>query len=220
MISCINHETIQYFGLPHISQFHLRHRCFVERQQYNVRSYKGMEYDQYDTPAATYLVYESPSGEAWGCSRLTPVQQGSMIKDLWPDLVTDPRILNREDVWEGTRFCIDKSLPPAIRARICKELVIAYLEFGLLNKIKSIIGVMPPPIFKRVFRGAGCDYRLLGPEKIVDGIPIRAAELKVSEEMISRARDFTGIHDALLKMNQAQRPVNENNPNIHKRVQK
>ena len=70
-----------------------------------------MEWDQYDTPAAIYLVYLSPEGEAWGCSRLTPVERGSMLKDLWPELVDKPDNVFVPGVWEGTRFCIEKTLP-------------------------------------------------------------------------------------------------------------
>ncbi|MCK4944839.1 MAG: autoinducer synthesis protein [Alphaproteobacteria bacterium] len=199
MISCVNYENLQQFGKAFSSQFRLRYRCFIERQKYNVSSYNEMEYDQYDTPASAYFVYESPDGEALGCSRLTPVSQGSMLQDLWPDLVDNPDHLYTNNVWEGTRFCIDKRLPPNLRQQICRELVLAYLEFGLNNGVQKIIGVMPPLIFKRVFGRAGCEYDLLGPEKIIDdGDVIRAAALVVSAERLIRVRKKTGISQSVL----------------------
>ena len=40
----------------------LRHRLFVERNGWQVPSHDGMEYDQFDTPAAVYLVRNLPPG--------------------------------------------------------------------------------------------------------------------------------------------------------------
>ncbi len=131
MISCISCENAHLFGPAFHSQFQLRYRAFIERQDYDVRIYKGMEYDQYDTPASHYLVYHTPDGRALGVSRLTPTTQGCMLKDLWPDMVEDKELLSSAQVWEGTRYCIDKDVEPALRTRIIHEMAIAYLEFGL-----------------------------------------------------------------------------------------
>ena len=76
MISCISCETIHLFGPAFHSQFCLRYRAFIERQDYDVRIYNGMEYDQYDTPASHYLVYHTEEGRALGVSRLTPNDAG------------------------------------------------------------------------------------------------------------------------------------------------
>jgi acyl homoserine lactone synthase len=45
-----------------------------------------MEYDQYDTPAATYLVWLDGSGVARGCVRVTPTDRPYMIRDNWPEM--------------------------------------------------------------------------------------------------------------------------------------
>ena len=102
MISCITCENIHLFGPAFHSQFRLRYRAFIERQDYDVRIYNGMEYDQYDTPASHYLVYHTEGGQALGVSRLTPTTQGCMLKDLWPGMVEDKALLQSEQVWEGT----------------------------------------------------------------------------------------------------------------------
>ena len=131
MISCISCENAHLFGSVFHSQFQLRYRAFIERQDYDVQIYKGMEYDQYDTPASHYLVYHTPDGRALGVSRLTPTTQGCMLKDLWPNMVEDKELLDSAQVWEGTRYCIDKDVEPALRTTIIHEMAIAYLEFGL-----------------------------------------------------------------------------------------
>ncbi len=116
MISCISCENIHEFGPAFHSQFRLRHGGFVERQQYDVSVYDGMEFDRYDTPASRYLVYHTDEGQALGVSRLTPTVLSCMLKDLWPDLVADKSLLQSEAVWEGTRYCVDKDAPPRAAA--------------------------------------------------------------------------------------------------------
>jgi N-acyl-L-homoserine lactone synthetase len=68
------------FGSAFYSQFQLRYRAFIERQDYDVQIYKGMEYDQYDTPASHYLVYHTPGGQALGVSRLRPRHRAACSK--------------------------------------------------------------------------------------------------------------------------------------------
>ena len=68
MISCISCENVHEFGPAFHSQFRLRYGGFVERQQYDVSVYDGMEFDQYDTPASRYLVYHTDGGRR--CSGL------------------------------------------------------------------------------------------------------------------------------------------------------
>ena len=74
MISCISCENVHEFGLAFHSQFRLRYGGFVERQQYDVSVYDGMEFDRYDTPASRYLVYHTDEGRALGVSRLSSRQ--------------------------------------------------------------------------------------------------------------------------------------------------
>lgn len=203
MIVCVKYENLYLYGQAFHSQFRLRHECFIERQDYNVSECRGMEFDQYDTPAAVYLVYLSPEGEAWGCSRLTPVSHGSMLKDLWPELVDQPESVFKAGVWEGTRFCIKKDLPADLRLQICREIVIGYLEAGIGMGAERIIGVMPPFIFKKVFINSGCHHEFLGKKiKISSGEIIRAASIAVTQDSLDNARETTGIFGNIIAHNE------------------
>ena len=46
---------------------------FIDRQQYDVKTIDGMEFDEYDTLASVYLVYSENGRTVLGCSRLTPI---------------------------------------------------------------------------------------------------------------------------------------------------
>lgn len=194
MLVCATYENLHKYGYAFYSQFCLRHRCFIERQNYNVSKHNGMEFDQYDTPAAVYLIYLSPEGKAWGCSRLTPVEHGSMLQDLWPDLVNKPDEVFMPGIWEGTRLCIEKDLPVEVRQRICRELVLGYFEAGLEMGMKKIIGVMPPFIFRKVFGAAGCQYDFLGKKlKLPCGDVVAAATMNVTHDALEAVRKVSGI---------------------------
>ena len=176
-----------------LAQLHrLRFRQFRERQSYEVPVYNGMEYDQYDTLATTYLVWRDDSGIVRGCSRLNPTDRPYMLRDLWPGMASGP-LPSSPAVWEGTRICIEKDLDGALRERIKHEIVLGYLEYGLAHGIERYIGVMQSFIWRRVFDAAGWTPHYLGEERLIDGLRTRAGEVHVSEPALAAVRFATGI---------------------------
>lgn len=197
MITCVRYENLGSTANLFNAQFELRYKCFIERQHYNVRSYRKKEYDQYDTPATVYLVYHV-QGAVLGVSRLLPIRQACMIKDLWPEMVEDKSILGARNIWEGTRFCIEKDLQAVERRRIAQELVLSYLEFGIQEGIDKIIGVMPKLVLRTVFGACGIDYSPLGATKVIDGIPIQAASMNVTYSQLMHGRQKTRILESVI----------------------
>lgn len=208
MIHCINHRTWQHFGGALASQFHLRYRMLVDAQYWEVGRFQGMEYDTYDTPAATYLVWQDAQGQVRGSVRTVPTDRPYMLKELWPDIVEKIPLPQSLSVWEATRFCVDSSLPKEQRRQIKHELVCAFLEFGLKNDIRAMIGVMPPKLWQSCFVSAGWDIEFLGPEKQVDSDIIVAGLMPISLAALQKVRATTGIaHPVLLTA-----PVNDDTP--------
>jgi acyl homoserine lactone synthase len=199
MIDCITLETSHLFGSALASQHRLRHRVFVERQQWNIPSYRGMEYDQYDTPAAHYLVWRDDDGEVRGVSRLSPTSRPYMLAEQWPDMVTKVELPDSDLIWEGTRFGIDRDLEPALRKRVLGELVVAYLEFSLRNGIRRIVGVMPTLIWRAVFVNSGWPVEFMGEVRRLGPDKVAAGAMEVSPEVLARVRAKTGIHHPVLR---------------------
>jgi N-acyl-L-homoserine lactone synthetase len=199
MISCVSCENLHEFGHIFHSQFRLRHASFVERQQYDVSVYEGMEFDQYDTPASRYLVYHTPEGRALGVSRLSPTSVSCMLKDLWPELVEDRTLLNSPAIWEGTRYCIDKDVAPGLRQTIIHEMACAYLEFGLKLGLQKIIGLMPTYIYRSVFERPGIQMEYLGPVQLIGRHKCRAVAIPVSAHQLAEVRRKTGINQGVLR---------------------
>lgn len=199
MIYCINHKTIKHFGHEFVSQFYLRYRLLVDGQYWDLSRFQGMEYDQYDTPATTYLVWSNNDAEVLGSVRIVPTDRPYMIKDIWPELIENKDLPHSLSIWEATRFCIDKTVSPELKQRIKHELVLAFLEFGLKNDIKQMIGVMPPKLWQSVFVKSGWPISFLGQEKDLgkDGVII-AGLMPITLSILENVRKQTGINHAVL----------------------
>ena len=192
MIRVITYKDIQANYRLFIGQFQLRHREFLERQQYAARSMDGLEFDEYDTMATVYIVYSEDGYKVLGLSRLIPIRYGCMLADHFPHLVDDKQIfLSDANLWEGTRFCIDRQISPNKRQHICHELVRAYLSFGLENGINQIIGLMPTIILRSVFERSGVELIRLGaPKKVGEHARVQAASISVSTAQLERVEEL------------------------------
>jgi acyl homoserine lactone synthase len=198
MIKLVSYENIHINGQYFCEQFKLRHQEFIERQEYEVRSYNNMEFDEYDTPAAVYLTYVDDNERVLGASRMTPTIQGCMLADHWPHLVDDKSQLHSDQVWEGTRFCIDKNLPSDLRRKVCYALALGYVEFGMYAGIKKIIGLMPPLILRSVFERSGVFLERLGPVHEVGAYgKVQAAGIPINYSQVVSAQRKTGIPSAI-----------------------
>lgn len=199
MILCINYQTWQYFGGLLASNFRLRYKMNVDQQYWDVGRFQGMEYDQFDTPAATHLVWVDKQFNVRGTVRAAPTDRPYMIKELWPDMVTTCPLPNSLSVWEASRFCVDDTLSKEDRTRVKQELVCAFLEFGLSHDVQEMIGVMPEKYWNSCFIKNGWDIEYLGPEKEVpSGDKIIAGRMPISLGILQRVRQTTGIQGAVL----------------------
>ena len=113
-------------------------------------------------------------------------------------MVEDKALLSSEQVWEGTRYCIDKDIAPALRTRIIHEMAIAYLEFGLGLGLEKIIGMMPTYIYRSVFEKPGIEMEYLGTVTVIGGHRIRAVAIPVDQKQLHNVRTKTGIRMAVL----------------------
>jgi N-acyl-L-homoserine lactone synthetase len=189
----------QFSGNVLAAQHRLRYRSIIERQEWDVPNYREMEFDQYDNPAAKYLVYRDRNHIAQGVSRFYPTTLPYMLEQLFSRFVTDRDMPKSSRVWEGSRFCIDQTLPPQNRKRIAQEIVVAYLETGLRYGIEGIVGLMYPAYWRSLFTSAGWEIKYIGEISLLDdGNKARAAWLPVSEAVLARVRRTTGIHETIV----------------------
>jgi N-acyl-L-homoserine lactone synthetase len=194
----ITWETAHQHGEAWISHHRLRHKMFVERQKWDVPNYRQMEYDQFDTPAATYILIVDERHHALGATRLIPTTQPYMVRSLWPDLV-DGKLPHCDSIWEASRFGCDKDLDAISRRRVVARLILGCQEFGIAAGISRYLGVMPTQIFRYALAQNGCPVTQLGPTQRLHGHHIGAAYIDVSSSTLEEVRRRTGIRSAVLE---------------------
>ncbi|MFA5952652.1 MAG: acyl-homoserine-lactone synthase [Hyphomicrobium sp.] len=162
MAEVITVENLHQHGDVLPSMLRLRYREFKERQDYDIPVFKDMEYDAYDTPAASYIVWNDAAGVVRGCSRMAPTDRAYMIRDLWPDMITRIPMPDGGGIWESSRFCIDSRLAPEVRREIKFRILHTKLRYALSLGLQGMVGVMPPPIWRAVFSSSGWPIEPIG----------------------------------------------------------
>lgn len=200
MIDCVTVANAHLFGNALASMFRLRYRVFIRQEGWNVPCWRDMEYDQYDTPAAHYLVWRDQRGEVRGMSRLSPTDRPYMLKDIWPEMVTRGELPASPLVWEGTRFAVDADLPAAQRKAVIAELVMAYAEFGQHMGLSHFIGIMPPAVWRVVFQSNGWKPEFLGEPYLIDGDKILPGRVAVTADNVAGVRAATGLQGPVLRI--------------------
>ncbi len=168
MIEAFSLNTAHHFGDALASQARLRHRVFVERRALPHTSYDGMEYDEFDTPAAVYLVWRDQSQVVRGLIRSAPTSIPYMLETYWPYLCRHRALPKSTDVWEMTRVCVDRDFAPALRKRIIPELLCGLQEFNQRNAIKAVVGVTRQHLLNHFLR-EGVEW--LGDVAEIEGEP-------------------------------------------------
>lgn len=187
MIDAFTVETAHLLGDALPALHRLRHKIFVERQGYQVPTYRGMEWDAFDTPAAVYLMWRDDLQQVRAIARLIPTTFPYMIKELWPQLVCGHALPCRPDVWEVTRLGVDRTLLPAVRRRVFAELMCGCGEFARQFGIKEYYLVTHPRVVGSI-EANGCVARPLGPPQTIDRSRVVAVRIAITDEIIAHLR--------------------------------
>lgn len=148
------------------SQARLRYEVFVERRRLPHSSHEGLEFDEFDTPAAKYLVWRDEKRVVRGLVRMLPTTRPYMLQSYWPHLVADGIFPSSSGVWELTRVCVDKSLDPQIRRMVLPELLCAVQELLFSSRGVGIVGVTREHLLTHFIRG-GISW--LGAPDMIEG---------------------------------------------------
>lgn len=145
-IECFSMANCHLHGDALVEHFRFRYRCFIERRGFQVPSYRGMEYDQYDTPAARYINWRDGGQKVRGSCRIVSTTRPYMLAEQWPELVTEIALPRSRDVAEGSRFGVDDNLPARQRRIVFDELLIAGLVTAHEIGARSIICIVTPQL--------------------------------------------------------------------------
>jgi N-acyl-L-homoserine lactone synthetase len=198
VIDIVTLETAHLYGDALPEQYRFRFRQFVEREGWAVPHYRGMEYDQFDTPAAVYLLWRDPERLVRGMVRLIPTTQPYMVQQLWDFLTPDEGAPRSDAIWENTRFAVDRKLEPQLRRQVLGELVLASLEFGLMNAVDQYLLVSPLWVLNGSLSAAGLTHQLLKTTDQLGPRLVASAYVPVSDEVLARVRKALGVQRSVI----------------------
>ena len=166
MIEAFSLKTAHLFGDALASQARLRYRVFVQQRALPHPFYDGMEYDEFDTPAAVYLVWRDPHFVVRGLIRLVPTSVPYMVERYWPHLFETREQPKSDKVLECSRVCVDRGYDSGIRPVIMPQLLSAGHEFCVANGIDAVVGVTRKHLIGHFLR-TGLEW--LGEEREIEG---------------------------------------------------
>ncbi len=165
-----------------------RHRIFVERLGWHLRTENGMEVDQFDRPDTVYVAAQDDQGLIHGCARLLPTTSPYLLAEVFPQLLNGLTPPNSPETWELSRFAaVDfGSQKTSSLGQFCSPITVSLLQEAAAcaaeRGAKRLITVSPVGV-ERLVRRAGFEVQRMGPPMLVDGhslfaclIPLRPRE--------------------------------------------
>lgn len=166
MIEAFSLATAHLFQDALASQARLRYDVFVQRRGLAHDSFEELEFDEFDTPAAIYLVWRDEDRVVRGLARLLRTDRPYMLAKYWPQLVEGRALPSSADIWEVTRVCVDKTVQPEQRRTILPKLLCAIAELFEDRDIKAMIGVTRQHLLSHFLRD-GIEW--LGRSDVIEG---------------------------------------------------
>lgn len=204
MIIVVNKNNKHRYTKELASMHHLRKKVFKDSLKWNVNIINEMEFDQFDTDDAYYIMHISGTGDVDGCTRLLPTTKPYLLGDVFPQLIENQEIPCDESIWESTRFCADKESAPK---DIMPKLLSAMLEFALANGIKEYVSVSDVRI-EPLLRRSGWETSRLG-ATINTGTDIAVGKrLPVTGEIFENVKSKYNPNISHVISNLAEMPIN------------
>lgn len=136
------------------------------------------ELDEFDDIHANYIIVADPEGNHLGSARLLPTTQPHILDDLFPELCAGP-VPAGPDVFEITRFCLDRAQGAVARRETRNRLVSALVSFALEHGIRTYTGVAEMGWLQQIL-AFGWDCRPLGAPLQLRGRLTRALAISIT----------------------------------------
>jgi N-acyl-L-homoserine lactone synthetase len=189
----ISFRTMSQFGDLLVSFMEARKRVFIDQLNWDVPMVDGMEFDQYDTPFAKWVVIHE-FGQILGGVRLMPTTAkcgiySYMLRDAQLGLLDPiPRDVLFLDapvdakVWEASRLFITEEVTASRRAHVQGVLMQQMAATAGEMGASHVIGIVPA-VFSRWLRRLELAAVPVGRRFQIDGTRSQAALFKVTQTL-------------------------------------
>lgn len=165
--------------------FEARRSVFVDLLGWDVPVLDGKyEIDEFDNAHARYLILADANLNHLGSVRLLATDRPHILDTLFPALCAGP-VPSGRDIFEVTRFCLDRSLNAGQRRRVRDQLVTALTAHALGNGIGTYTGVAEGTWLNQILRFGWQATRLGQPMPELHG-NLGALRIEIDETTPSR----------------------------------
>ncbi|SIR33447.1 acyl homoserine lactone synthase [Rhizobium sp. RU35A] len=144
----------------------LRARVFRGRLAWKVRCTSGLEIDSFDKLSPTYILCLDRTGTVIGCARLLPAAGGTMVEQVFPQLLGTEKLPKHNRMIESSRFCVDTNAAAEREQAGLHSATLAMfagiVEWSILHGYQEIVTATDVRL-ERILRRAGWPLSRLGP---------------------------------------------------------
>ncbi len=187
LTTTLSFENMHKHGELMVNLLKARKQSFIVQNNWDLPEVAGMEYDQYDTPASSWIAVHEGDRVLAGV-RITPTtarcgMYSYMVRDAQKGMLTSiPRNLLFEEapidprVYDATRVFVSKDVPADMRIRVQTRLMAKLVETANELNARQLMGLVPA-IWPRWIRRIGLVAEAAGPVMLVDGLPVQVAKM-------------------------------------------
>lgn len=118
----------------------LRYNVFYNRLQWDVPTSGQEETDEYDELDPVFIAGFDNLKQVRGCCRILPTTGSYMLRDTFPSLLGSTAVPEAENIWEISRFAVDKTPVAGVGFSMIPSKMIAHLvKYALLRKIEHYV---------------------------------------------------------------------------------
>jgi acyl-homoserine lactone synthase len=167
------------------AMFEARKRVFIDLLQWDLPVLAGRyELDQYDNRDARYLIISESGDDHLASARLLPTTRPHLLDSHFADLCESP-VPHGPDIYEITRFCLDRRLSAKQRRDARDQLVLGLVDHALESGIRTYTGVAEPGWLSQIL-AFGWECRPLGPPQPIDGMMLVALRIEIGPDTPDR----------------------------------
>lgn len=183
--TALSFQNMHHYGDLLQNFLKVRHDVFISKKGWNLPEVDAMEFDQYDTPLARWIVIHA-FGKIFAGIRITPTtarcgQHSYMLRDAQRGLLDDLPVdfLYEEApvsdlIWEASRLFICEDVPAEQRMPIQTILMTTLATTARSVGATHVIGIVPA-VFRRWLNRIGMTATAVGPMMEIDGDKVQAA---------------------------------------------
>lgn len=166
--------------------FKARYKIYVEEKGWMPENAEKMERDQFDTPAAFYMIGVQ-DGRVIAGSRFLPTHRPHLLSEVFPNLVDPARELRGPQIAEWTRGFILSEFRGGSGVPIMANFCCAVMEYCLEEGI-TMVGGIQEIYWLPLWRRFGWAFKPVGEPSEIDGTLCVPGYCEVAEEALISVR--------------------------------